>query len=396
MKFIHFADAHIGVGADSPIDGATGLPGRILDFLDSMDGMINFAEDEKVDFIIFAGDMYHRCNPTPTIVREVSKRVVRMSSLCPVIMIPGNHDTPGSRDKATAVDIFSTLKVNNVHILDDYGVRPIDGLWVTSFPMPIRRHLLTDAELKRPGNALFKQRIKDLINHLGDKVGDAFPSVFLGHFSLNGAVYGSERDMVIGDVAEVNAEWVTYGAWEYIALGHIHKQQQIGNAAYSGSLDRVSFHEESDPKGFMLVTLDDGMLPEFVEIDTRPWVTIRVNAENTRHPTAKVIKKITGKNLQGAIVRVLVEVDEGAQSSILQSDIYDELRKAGVWQVLYIQILERRQDHLARLELGKSASAISHADLLAEYFSGMKPSERQALLGMADKIFKEVKSEQTN
>ena len=59
MKIIHFSDLHIGYTRYSKgIDLETGLDNRIVDFLNTFDELVNYALEENVELVIFAGDAY--------------------------------------------------------------------------------------------------------------------------------------------------------------------------------------------------------------------------------------------------------------------------------------------------------------------------------------------------
>src|SRR5512135_312843 len=90
MRLLHFADAHIDMANYGRHDPETGLPLRVLDFLKSLDTIVNTAIDEKVDLVIFAGDAYKDRTPAPTFQREWGKRLMRLSSA----RIPCRNLTP--------------------------------------------------------------------------------------------------------------------------------------------------------------------------------------------------------------------------------------------------------------------------------------------------------------
>ena len=56
MKIIHFADLHIGMENYGSIDPATGLSSRLAEFLKSLDELVKYAQNQKVDAVLFAGD----------------------------------------------------------------------------------------------------------------------------------------------------------------------------------------------------------------------------------------------------------------------------------------------------------------------------------------------------
>ena len=79
MKLLHFADAHIDMANYGRHDPATGLPLRVLDFLKSLDTIVDTAIEERVDLVIFAGDAYKDRSPAPTFQREWGRRIMRLS-----------------------------------------------------------------------------------------------------------------------------------------------------------------------------------------------------------------------------------------------------------------------------------------------------------------------------
>ena len=115
MKFVHFSDVHIGVENFSRTNPDTGLPSRLMDFLSTLDEVIDYCIDSNIDMAVFAGDAYKNRNPSQTHQREFAKRIQRLSTAgIPTVLVEGNHDTPSVTGRATALDIFKTLKVSNV------------------------------------------------------------------------------------------------------------------------------------------------------------------------------------------------------------------------------------------------------------------------------------------
>src|SRR5512136_964526 len=104
MKLLHFSDAHIDMANYGRHDPATGLPLRVLDFLKSLDSIVDTAIDEKVDLIIFAGDAYRDRSPAPTFQREWGRRIMRISRAgIRTLLLVGNHDLSPAVGRATAV-----------------------------------------------------------------------------------------------------------------------------------------------------------------------------------------------------------------------------------------------------------------------------------------------------
>ena len=99
MKIIHFSDLHIGYARYSKgIDLETGLDNRIVDFLNTFDELVDYALQENVDLVIFAGDAYKDRNPSQTHQKEFAKRLLKLTKEnIPIALVVGNHDMPGSK-----------------------------------------------------------------------------------------------------------------------------------------------------------------------------------------------------------------------------------------------------------------------------------------------------------
>src|SRR5512143_780950 len=143
VTLLHFADAHIDMANYGRHDPQTGLPLRVMDFLKSLDEIVDTAIDERVDLVLFAGDAYRDRNPAPTFQREWGRRVMRLSRAgIPTLLLVGNHDLSPALGRAHALDPFDTLAVPNVRVIDrpvflhpdDLGGLPLQVLalpWVT-------------------------------------------------------------------------------------------------------------------------------------------------------------------------------------------------------------------------------------------------------------------------
>ncbi len=93
VKLLHFADAHIDMANYGRHDPESGLPMRVMDFLKSLDEIVQTALDEKVNLVIFAGDAYKDRSPAPTFQREWDQRIMKLSHAgITTILLTGNHD----------------------------------------------------------------------------------------------------------------------------------------------------------------------------------------------------------------------------------------------------------------------------------------------------------------
>jgi DNA repair protein SbcD/Mre11 len=152
MKILHFADAHIDMANYGRHDPESGLPLRVLDFLKSLDTIIDAAIDENVDMVIFAGDAYKDRSPAPTFQREWGKRIMRLShAKIPTLLLVGNHDLSPAMGRAHAIHEFDTLQVPYVRVLQKPEFLTSDELWglpiqVIAMPWVSRSGLMASIE----------------------------------------------------------------------------------------------------------------------------------------------------------------------------------------------------------------------------------------------------------
>jgi exonuclease SbcD len=240
-----------------------------------------------------------------------------------------------------------------------------------------------------------------MITTLAGEINDGLPAILLGHFTVSSAIYGSETGMSAGDDAEVMVETLVNEAWDYVALGHLHLHQDMGTKdfpiVYAGSLDKVDFSEENDPKGFIWIEIDEnGTRWEQIGIDSRPFVTLEMDVSGEENHTKTIISKIKKHDLKDAVVRVLIETEEGSTETINRKRIYEVLDNAGV-NYVYNVIIKEKPSTRSRLDESVDLTAMSHPQMLKTYFQtiGTPKSEIKELMSLAKDIMEEVNADQS-
>jgi exonuclease SbcD len=379
-KVLHFADLHLGVENHGRPDPSTGLHTRLLDFLRSFDELVDFAVNESVDLVVFAGDAYKTRDPSPTHQREFAKRIHRLTTAdIPVFLLLGNHDLPNALGRAHTLDIFATLEVANVYVGRRIGTHRIPtraGLvQVVAIPWISRSHLLTDDDYKdRSLSELDKVTVAALERLLEAEFSalqEDLPTILAYHGAVQGAVYSSERSVMIGHEIALPASLIQHPQIDYVALGHIHRHQVLhaGDNAlpmvYSGSVDRVDFGEENETKGFVLAEVERGRSEfQFVPLSTtRPFVTIETQATSST-PIEDVQKAIGSVDIDGAIVRVIIHTNPEKNALLQDAEIRALLRSS--FKVASIaRVVE--QPSRPRLGSGDHIARLAPLDALREY-----------------------------
>jgi exonuclease SbcD len=378
INVLHFADIHIGMENYGHIDSSTGINSRVLDFLRRFDEVIDYGLSHDVDLVIFAGDAFKTRDPSPTLQREFARRVKRfVDAQVPVVMLVGNHDLPAMEKKASSIDIYRTLGVPNVIIgwaEDVFVIETKRGkVQVATAPYPMRNRLFTQAEHRGKSIEELDKTLQEIVGEniraMAEQLDPTLPSILTGHFTVSGATYGSERSVMIGRDVAVLKSVLSDGPWDYVALGHIHKHQDLNAGrypalVYPGSLERIDFGEEKEAKGFCWVELEQGSTTwQFVEVNARPFVTINLDVREEDDPTLAAQGALAQVDVTDAIVRVNVRLRPEQDASLREKDL-----RAAVHDADYIAAINRQADREVRERLGGlSPEGMTPKQLLQKY-----------------------------
>jgi DNA repair protein SbcD/Mre11 len=388
IKLAHLADTHIGMENYGRINPETGLNQRLHDFLDSLDQALDAALQANVDLVVFAGDIYKTRDPTPTHQREFATRIHRLSKAgVHSLIVAGNHDIPLSTGRATSVDIFRALEIDNVSVARTIGTHRFETkngpVQVLAFPWSVRSLAQVHAEYKNKTIADLNQAMIELNQHKlreeAEALNPSVPAILVGHTHLFGARIGAERLLTMGNDPMYDPQTVDLPNLDYVALGHIHKHQTLSYTSppivYSGSIDRVDFGEEHEDKGWVYVEIPEKGRAEwqFRKVDARPFVTIDAHVEaEAANATEEVVKAIAREahKLADAVVKVRIDVAPERVGELQDDDIRAQLKAA-----YYVLPLERTLRRTPRSRWASSGGAIQRAtplEALALYLDHQK------------------------
>lgn len=402
MELVHFADLHIGMENYGRLDPATGVNTRVRDFLERLDEVVEYSLNCEVDLVIFAGDAYKTRDPNPTYQRAFARRVKRLADAgIPVLLLVGNHDLPTMPQRASTVDIFHTLGVPNVYVGREEGLFRIPTrhgpVQVAVVPFPVRQRLLTHEEFRGLSLEQLDEAVRRIVTEniqaLAQQVDPTVPAVLVAHLSVSGATYSSERGVMIGRDTVVPLSALADPTWDYVALGHIHKHQSLNGdryppVVYSGSLERIDFGEEREPKGFCRVQLRRGETTwRFVEVAARRFVTISADLRREDDPLAALRRIVAGHDFRDAIVRVQLRLHPEQEQLVRDADVRSLLAEAA-----FVGGISREVERPARLRLGTvQPEELTPPQLLERYLEakGVPPERRKDLLEAAREVFGE-------
>jgi DNA repair exonuclease SbcCD nuclease subunit len=214
MKFIHIADVHLGAAPDS--NQAWGAE-REKEIWSSFQNIINICNQEKVDLLLIAGDLFHK-QPLLRELKEVNYTFSKLET-AKVVLMAGNHDFIGARSYYQG---FEWDEKVHMFLRDTLEVKEYDelGTWVYGFSYHNR-------DISEPLYDTIKPEKNNRLH------------ILLAHG-------GDEKDI------PMNRKKLQDSGFDYIALGHIHKPEIIGEKmAYSGSLEPLDKNEVGE-RGYIL------------------------------------------------------------------------------------------------------------------------------------------------
>jgi exonuclease SbcD len=380
IRFIHLSDIHIGLLTHGRLNPSTGYNTRLEDILKCLDHVLETAARESVDLILIAGDVFHRENPLPAEEIEFARRIGKAAGNggARVVMVLGNHDYSSSGIGASAVEIFPALDIEGVTIARKPGVIEVNtksgSVQIACLPWAGRGALLSREEYKSLSSqelqAEIERKLIAIIRGLVEKTQPKDPAVLLAHVAARGArLSGTETDTLSTSDPVVPVTVLADPAFQYVALGHIHRFQDLneGDAppvVYSGSIERVDFTEEKEKKGFVLGEISESetgwkCIYQFRETPARRFITIDLGEIDEDRRKLPIPDGISPGDLEGAVVRVRYEVG-GPGEGIDER----ELRSAfGGAQTLKIErVFSKPKKTMRQTELSKTMSVLDALD----------------------------------
>jgi len=400
MRLLHFADAHIDMANYGRHDPETGLPLRVLDFLKSLDTIVDAAISERVDMVIFAGDAYKDRSPAPTFQREWGMRIMRLSQAkIPTLLLVGNHDLSPAIGRAHAIHEFDTLQVPFIRVLQKPQFLGPAELWdlpvqVIAMPWVSRSSLMASLELSavNPSDVFsgLEVRIADLIESWLAERDQSLPVVLTAHASVEGAKLGTERMVMLGSDLVLPTALVKDRRLDYVAMGHIHKPQDVNDGAhppviYPGSIERVDFGEAQDDKFFVIADVACGRTQvEWIRLSgARPFIDRRAVLESAEHVTECLVGALPEpENICDAILRLTVEYPREYDSLIDEAALRKYCEKAFEFHLVKKPQIQAR----TRIAAGQVVSSLSPLDLLAQYFDAARIKDAEELQKLAQEI----------
>jgi len=276
MRLLHTSDWHIGI--------KLGTYDYLPNQREFASWLVETIKAEAIDVVLVAGDIFDKAIPSSDAVDLVNEIFVNLiTSGVAVVVISGNHDSAErlnfcSKAMENAGLYIRTEQRNLLDIGEPIHIKK-NGESVSIIPIPYldpqRVIEIGEAERSHGGliNEILKIRMKE--------VDDPSKTVVMSHaFVAGGTESDSERKISIGGTSRVAID--TYKSFGYVALGHLHRPQQIAGLEiyYSGTPIQYSFSEEHQ-KSVRIIDIAEGIKSRLIDIPVGPKVvTLTDSLEN--------------------------------------------------------------------------------------------------------------------
>lgn len=249
MRFLHLSDLHLGkrVNEFSMLEDQAYILKEILNIID----------EQKVEAVLIAGDIYDKVIPSAEAVRLLDDFLTRIAAReLPVFLISGNHDSAervafGSRLMSSRQIYLSPVfesDVEPVTISDRYGE-------INIYMLPFVKPSLVKRVYPEEEIITYQDAVSAAVQHM--QIDTDKRNILLAHQFVTGAARCDSEELSVGGLDDVDAS--IFDGFDYVALGHLHGPQKIGKETvrYSGTPLKYSFSEANQKKAAVIVDVEE-------------------------------------------------------------------------------------------------------------------------------------------
>lgn len=314
MKIFHFSDTHLWISLENTT--------REEDFYKNFEFVITEILQKKPDVVIHSGDLFNTPKPSNKAISVVVENFLKLEKTwIKVIIIAWNHDTPRLSLTTHPFKIFQSME--NFYVFYEPEIKNIEIYWINFVVLP---HIHDEN--------IFKEEFRKVNNLLKENTNN----IFVSHFWISAKEYDEYTD----EISWINItldDLKTLKKFDYVALGHYHKQFCIGNICYPGSIEHTSFNQKNYKIGYNIFD-NEMQKKESFELPSRPMIDIwEIDCKDilsTKDLVEYLEKNIDTKSLKNAIVKVILknitskfmlEFDEKLFLSFFSECFYFEYKK---------------------------------------------------------------------
>jgi exonuclease SbcD len=375
MKILHLSDIHIGSGfCHGRVNPLTGLNTRLEDFVKTLSLCIDRALNDHVDLVLFGGDAFPNATPAPYVQEAFAHQFRRLVDAdIPTVLLVGNHDQHSQGLGGASLNIYRTLAVPGFVVGDTLTTHRIStcngDIQIITLPWLTRSTLMTRQETQGSSlaevNQLLTERLQVVIEGEIRRLDPSIPTVLLAHLMADNATLGAERLLAVGKGFTLPLSLLTRSCFDYVALGHVHKHQNLNKSndppvIYPGSIERVDFSEEKEDKGYVMIDLEKGKVNwEFCPLPVRIFRTIEVDLSKHDDPQAALLKGIAKYDIQDNVVRLIYKLRSDQLDLIDNSSLHNALKSAHTYTIQAELVSQLAKPRIPELSTSTSIDPMS-------------------------------------
>ena len=377
MKFAHISDLHLGkrIYQFSMVEEQRYILKKIAEIV----------KEENVDGVLIAGDVYDKIYPSAEAVALFDTFLVELAKEdIKIFVISGNHDSPeriaflGQLTKKAGVYLAPVYdgKIEKISMEDKYGKVNVHLL---PFIKPVHvRHFLPEEEVINYTDAM-----KVAIKHMNLRGQER--NILVAHQFVTGALRSDSEEISVGGLDNVDV--TVLKEFDYVALGHIHRPQNMGSdrVRYSGTPLKYSFSESQDKKSVTIVELREKGQVEIKEILLKP-----------QHD----LVKIRGSFLEVMNPANFSDLDPESYLHITLLDEQDVPQAFSRLSVMYPNLMQMEYDNTRTrekrtLQVRREVAKMQPQDIFSELYENMnnQPLSKEQSEYLMEKIEKIWKGE---
>ena len=356
--------------------------------------LLSVIKQNEVDTLVISGDIFDTASPSSDAEQMYYNFLVSLQGCCckNVVIIAGNHDSP-SKLRASK----QLLKLLNIHVycnLSDVEPLVLPGAIIIPVPFLRDRELLTAVagESIDESNDRRKLAIERVYKEQLSKakaMGLTKPIVALGHVAVS-AGFTPEKGLYLGGLGVLDASSFS-DEFNYVALGHIHKSQQVSDKVwYCGSPIAMSFDEAKYEKNLVIVGCEFDKPLEVNLIPIPKWrelITIKGKLSDVRDRLKELGTKAGVAKEDGLPGWISVQLEDNWGYGGLKEEA-KTLLEGSNYEVLAVKNVGPSPE-IATVE-SVPLTSLSVNDVFEQLLQERESSEKEELLDLFNYVVKQV------
>lgn len=355
MKFLHLGDLHLGKTLND------------FDLIEDqryiLDQILDIADQESVDGVLVAGDVYDKSVPSEAATKLLDYFLSKLANKgIKVFMVSGNHDSDDRLNYGSSLFASNQIFISAVFDGTLHRQRLVDGATeIDVYMLPFVkasqvRHYFADADIENYDDA-----VRTIIRNTS--INKKNINILVAHQFVSGkgedpALAGSEGagTQSVGMVEKIGYD--CFEDFDYVALGHIHSPQRVGRdeVRYAGSPLKYSLSEANNEKSVPLITVSVG---EGVKIELVPLKPMR----DVRHMKGTLMELLDKKNIKAP--------EDFIYATLTDEDIINDAM--GIFQQVYPNTVRIDYDNshtraIEHVDISRIAENKSFPELIGDFY----------------------------